>query len=146
EPRQEDFVQAVLTKFQAERRLYKAEYRGLYSAKEETFLADRDRRPDGSFDPVWCEIIELSEENYYFRLKEHQAWLIDYITAHPEFVSPDYRRNEVLGFLKNNTLEDLCITRPAARLTWGIPLPFDAGYVTYVWFDALLNYASVPWA
>src|SRR6185369_5094340 len=48
--------------------------------------------------------------------------------------------------LKNNTLEDLCVTRPAARLTWGIPLPFDPAYVTYVWFDALLNYASVPWA
>ena len=57
--------------------------------------------------------------------KDHQQWLIDYIEANPAFVAPDYRRNEVLGFLKNNTLEDLCITRPAARLNWGIPLPFD---------------------
>ena len=62
----------------------------------------------------------------------------------PSFVQPDYRRNEVLGFLKNSTLEDLCITRPAARLNWGIPLPFDQDFVTYVWFDALVNYISIP--
>ena len=73
----------------------------------------------------------------------HQRWLIDYIEANPEFIAPPYRRNEVLGFLKNNTLEDLCITRPAARLNWGIPLPFDQDFVTYVWFDALVNYTSI---
>lgn len=89
-------------------------------------------------------MVELVEENYYFKLKDQQQWLIDYIEANPEFIAPSYRRNEVLGFLKNNTLEDLCITRPAARLNWGIPVPFDAGYVTYVWFDALVNYISVP--
>ena len=144
EPRHEAFVQAALAKFHAEGRLYKSQYRGFYSAKEETFLTDRDRLPDGKFDPSWGEVTEISEENYYFRLKQDQAWLIDYIETHPQFVAPDYRRNEVLGFLKNNHLEDLCVTRPAARLTWGIPLPFDANYVTYVWFDALLNYASIP--
>ncbi|HWQ90242.1 MAG TPA: class I tRNA ligase family protein, partial [Clostridia bacterium] len=82
--------------------------------------------------------------NYYFRLKDHQQWLIDYIENNPDFVKPDYRRNEVLGFLKNNVLEDLCISRPISRLNWGIPLPFDPEYVTYVWFDALTNYISVP--
>jgi methionyl-tRNA synthetase len=144
EPRHEHVVQAVLSKMNAEGHLYKAEYRGFYSTKEETFLTDRDRRPDGTFDAVWGQVIELSEENYYFRLRPHQAWLIDYLESHPGFVHPEIRRNEVLGFLKNNTLEDLCITRPAARLTWGIPLPFDSKYVTYVWFDALLNYLTVP--
>jgi methionyl-tRNA synthetase len=144
EPRHVAFIQAALAKFHADGRLYKAEYRGFYSAKEETFLTDRDRKPDGTFDAVWGPVVELSEENYYFRLKDQQSWLIDYIESHPTFVAPDYRRNEVLGFLKNNTLEDLCVTRPAERLTWGIPLPFDPNYVTYVWFDALLNYASIP--
>ncbi|MFO1501453.1 MAG: class I tRNA ligase family protein [Verrucomicrobiota bacterium] len=144
ERRHEAFVQAVLAKFLAEGRLYKAEYRGFYSSKEETFLTDRDRLPDGTFDPSWGKVVELAEENYYFKLQQDQPWLIDYIESHPDFVAPDYRRNEVLGFLKNNQLEDLCVTRPAARLTWGIPLPFDQAYVTYVWFDALLNYASVP--
>jgi methionyl-tRNA synthetase len=77
-------------------------------------------------------------------LRDHQQWLIDHLEANPSFVQPDYRRNEVLGFLKNSTLEDLCISRPTARLNWGIPLPFDQDFVTYVWFDALVNYISIP--
>src|SRR2546422_788234 len=117
---------------------------GFYSVREESFLPDRDRRSDGTFDPSLGEVIELAEENYYFRLKEHQPWLIDHIETHPDFIGPNYRRNEVLGLLRNNTLEDLCITRPASRLSWGIPVPFDPGYVTYVWFDALVNYVSIP--
>jgi methionyl-tRNA synthetase len=89
-------------------------------------------------------VIRLKEDNYYFKLKPHQQWLIDYIEAQPDFIQPTYRRNEVIGFLKNKTLEELCITRPAARLNWGIPLPFDSAFVTYVWFDALVNYISIP--
>ncbi len=107
-------------------------------------MTDKDRLPDGTFDPVYGEVIELEESNYWFKLRDHQQWLIDYLEANPSFVQPDYRRNEVLGFLKNNTLEDLCISRPAARLNWGIPLPFDKDFVTYVWFDALVNYISIP--
>ncbi|HTD65535.1 MAG TPA: methionine--tRNA ligase [Candidatus Limnocylindria bacterium] len=143
-PRHKQVVQALLSKLHAEGHFYKAEYAGYFSVKEESFLTEKDRRPDGTFDPSWGEVIRLKEENYYFKLKEHQPWLIDYIEKNPEFVQPSYRRNEVLGFLKNNSLEDLCITRPAARLNWGIPLPFDTNYVTYVWFDALTNYISVP--
>jgi methionyl-tRNA synthetase len=143
EPRHKKVVQAILSKLQAAGHFYKELYVGFYSTKEETFLTDKDRRPDGTFDPSWGEVVNLKEENYFFRLKEHQQWLIDYIEAHPSFVSPDYRRNEVLGFLKNNVLEDLCISRPASRLNWGIPLPFDSQYVTFVWFDALVNYISV---
>ena len=124
--------------------IYKKIYSGFYSTREETFLTEKDRRPDGTFDPSYGEVIELKEENYFFKLKEHQQWLIDYLAANPSFVQPDHRRNEVLGFLKNNELEDLCISRPAARLNWGIPLPFDKDFVTYVWFDALVNYISIP--
>ncbi len=144
QPRHQETVQAVLSRLHAEGHFYKAAYTGFYSAKEETFLTEKDRLPDGTFDSAYGEVIELQEENYYFKLKNHQAWLIDYIERNPSFVSPAYRRNEVLGFLKNNTLEDLCISRPANRLNWGIPLPFDTNYVTYVWFDALTNYISVP--
>ncbi len=144
ESRHKQTVQAILAKLHAAGHFYQSEYRGFYSQKEETFLTEKDRQPDGKFDPSYGEVVELVENNYYFKLKDHQQWLIDYIEAYPEFIQPDYRRNEVLGFLKNNTLEDLCITRPAARLNWGIPLPFDPAYVTYVWFDALVNYISVP--
>ena len=144
EPRHKETVQAILAKLHAAGHFYQAEYRGFYSAKEETFLTDKDRLPDGTFDPVYGEVVELVEQNYYFKLKDQQQWLIDYLHAHPEFIQPDYRRNEILGFLKHNTLEDLCISRPAARLNWGIPLPFDPAFVTYVWFDALVNYVTVP--
>jgi methionyl-tRNA synthetase len=144
DPRHKTVVQAILGRLQASQHFYKAEYRGFYSSKEETFLTDRDRLPNGTFDPYYGEVTELTEENYYFKLQPHQQWLIEYIETHPDFIYPDYRRNEVLGFLKNNTLADLCITRPAARLSWGIPLPFDPSFVTYVWFDALVNYISIP--
>lgn len=144
ELRHKQVVQAILSRLQAGGHFYKALYKGWYSTKEETFLTDKDRLPDGTFDPVYGDVIELSEENYYFKLRDHQQWLIDYIQNNPDFIQPPHRRNEVLGFLKNNTLEDLCTTRPMARLNWGIPVPFDATYVTYVWFDALVNYISVP--
>ena len=143
EPRHKEFVQATLSKLNDAGQFYKAGYTGFYSAKEETFLTEKDRLPDGKFDASYGDVVELKEDNYYFKLGAHQQWLIDYIEANPDFIAPSYRRNEVLGFLKNNTLEDLCISRPLARLNWGIPLPFDKEFVTYVWFDALVNYISV---
>ncbi len=137
-------VQAILTKLQNEGHFYRAEYRGFYSTRQETFLTEKDRLPDGTFDAIYGDVTELVEDNYYFNLRDHQKWLIEYIENNPDFIAPNYRRNEVLGFLKNNELENLCITRPISRLGWGIPLPFNPGYVTYVWFDALVNYISVP--
>ena len=144
EPRHKEVVQAILTKLHLAGHFYKAQYRGFYSLKEETFLTDKDRRPDGTFDPAYGEVTELVEDNYYFKLRAEQRWLIDHLESNPDFVQPASRRNEVLGFLKNHELEDLCITRPLARLNWGVPLPFDSHFVTYVWFDALVNYISVP--
>jgi methionyl-tRNA synthetase len=144
QPRHKAVVQAILARLFAEGHFYQAAYEGFYSTKEETFLTEKDRNPDGTFSPQWGEVVCIKENNYYFKLKDHQRWLIDYIEQHPTFVAPDHRRNEVLGFLKNEVLEDLCISRPVNRLNWGIPLPFDANYVTYVWFDALTNYLSVP--
>jgi len=144
ESRHKRFVRAILSKLHAEGHFYRATYKGFYSLKEETFLTEKDRRPDGTFDPVWGEVVELSEDNYYFRLGAHQNWLVKHIEENPDFVQPDYRRNEVLGFLRSEPLQDLCITRPIKRLNWGIPLPFDEEFVTYVWFDALSNYVTVP--
>jgi methionyl-tRNA synthetase len=146
QPRHKDYVQATLSKLHEAGHFYKASYTGFYSTKEETFLTEKDRLADGKFDASYGEVAELKEDNYYFKMGVHQPWLIAYIEANPDFISPTYRRNEVLGFLKNNTLEDLCISRPASRLNWGIPLPFDPEFVTYVWFDALVNYASIAFA
>jgi methionyl-tRNA synthetase len=144
EERHRQVVRAFLDKLHGAGHFYRAEYRGFYSASQESFLTEKDRRPDGTFDPFYGQVVELVEENYYFRLREHQTWLLDYIRDHPEFIQPVQRRNEILGFLQTQTLEDLCSTRPSSRLNWGIPVPFDPAYVTYVWFDALTNYISVP--
>jgi methionyl-tRNA synthetase len=137
-------VQAILMKLHRAGHFRLGVYEGWYSAKEETFLTDKDRLPDGTFPANYGEVTPLSEKNYFFPLKPHQAWLIDHIERNPDFILPEYRRNEVLGFLRSQELEDLCISRPRARLEWGIPLPFDPEFVTYVWFDALTNYVTSP--
>jgi methionyl-tRNA synthetase len=144
EPRHKAVVSALLSKLHAQGDLYKAEYRGWYSWRQETFLTDKDRNADGTWDPLYGEVTEIVEDNWYFKLGQYQQWLIEHIEANPSFVQPDYRRNEVLGFLKKEKLENLCISRPKARLNWGIPMPFDEEYVNYVWFDALTNYISAP--
>lgn len=142
--RHREVVQAVLNRLHAEGHFYKEAYDGWYSVKEETFLTDKDRNPDGTWDARWGNVVQLQEANWYFRMGRHQQWLLEFIEANPAFVQPETRRNEILGFLRSEKLGDLCISRPRARLGWGIPLPFDPDYVSYVWFDALLNYYSVP--
>lgn len=144
QPRHQRVVKSLLRKLHDQGDIYKAPYEGWYSARQESFLTVKERNEDGTWDPIYGEVVSLVEENWYFRMSRHQEWLIQYIESHPEFILPDYRRNEVLGFLKSVTLEDLCISRPKSRLSWGIPIPFDTEYVNYVWFDALTNYFSVP--
>ncbi len=144
EARHQHVVTAFLNRLYADGQFYQAEYEGWYSVKEETFLTDKDRNPDGTWDPHWGEVIRLKERNWYFKMAVHQDWLIQFIETHPGFIQPVTRRNEILGFLRSHPLDDLCISRPRARLNWGIPLPFDPDYVNYVWFDALTNYLTVP--
>lgn len=142
--RHKQVVEAFLNKLHAAGHFYKETYDGWYSVKEETFLTEKDRNPDGSWDAKWGQVTQLQESNWYFRMGQHQDWLIAHLEANPGFVQPESRRNEILGFLRSQKLEDLCISRPKSRLSWGIPLPFDPEYVNYVWFDALTNYFSVP--
>ena len=120
--------------------IYFGEYGGHYCFGCERFYTEKEledgRCPDHQKEPTF-----IKEENYFFRMGKYQEWLIDYIHGNPDFIRPERYKNEVLAFLKDS-LEDLCISRPRARLTWGIPLPFDDQFVTYVWFDALINYIS----
>jgi methionyl-tRNA synthetase len=141
EERHKQVVRRVLQQLFDQGEIYKAEYRGFYSTRQEQFLQEKDRNPDGSWPEIFGEVTEITESNYFFKLASYQNWLIEYLTAHEGFVFPHYRQKQVLEFLKE-PLNDLCISRPRERLEWGIPLPFDEGYVTYVWFDALLNYYS----
>ncbi len=139
EPRHKTVVRALLQKLFDQGEIYRAEYRGFYSTRQEQFLQDKDRHPDGSWPEIYGEVTEITESNYFFRLSKYQAWLVGFLKENEHFVFPRHRQQQVIEFLAE-PLNDLCISRPKERLEWGIPLPFDEGYVTYVWFDALVNY------
>ncbi len=125
--------------------IYKAKLAGYYSVRQEQFLTDKERGPDGEFGPEWGQVEFREEENYYFRLLEHKQWLLDLIDRRSQagqpIVIPAFRVAELRNALEKLS-GDLCISRPKARLDWGIPFPFDSEFVTYVWFDALVNYIS----
>lgn len=87
------------------------------------------------------EVVFLEEENYLFRLAEHRDWLLNLLDQRPHLIQPDFRRAELRNAVEKLS-GDLTISRPKSRLTWGIEFPFDADFVTYVWFDALVNYIS----
>jgi methionyl-tRNA synthetase len=135
-------VQGILQDLHDRGEIYKDSYQGWYCVPDERFWTEKDLE-EGACPDCKRPVTKITEENYFFRMSKHQQWLIDYIGANPDFVQPPSRRNEILGFLKQ-TLGDLCISRPKERLSWGVEVPFDTGYVTYVWFDALTNYISVP--
>ncbi len=133
-------VQKILQDVYDKGDIYFDKYTGLYCTGCERFLTEKElvggKCPDHLTVPD-----EITEENYFFRMSKYQQELLDHINANPEFITPERYRNEVLSFL-SEPLEDLCISRPTSRLTWGIPLPFDDKFVTYVWFDALINYLT----
>jgi methionyl-tRNA synthetase len=136
----EHTVEEILTRVYDRGDIYFSEYEGKYCVGCERFYTDTELKDDRC--PIHLtELKIIREENYFFRMSRYQEWLIDYINEHPTFIRPERYRNEVLAFLRE-PLEDLCISRPKRRLSWGIPLPFDNNYVTYVWFDALINYVS----
>ena len=136
----QDTVKLILNKVNEKGDIYFSDYSGLYCFGCERFYTEREL-VDGKCPDHQVEPTRVSESNYFFRMSKYQDWLMDHIHKHPDFIRPERYKNEVLAFLKE-PLEDLCISRPKSRLSWGIPLPFDENYVTYVWFDALINYAS----
>lgn len=144
-PEHKAYVQECLQKLWDKGEIYSKEYEGWYSVGEERFFTE-DELDENKCDPISHRPVEwLKEKNYFFKMGSYQQKLIDFLESHKDWIVPDYRWNEIRGFLKQ-PLNDLCISRPKARLSWGIPLPFDTDYVTYVWFDALLNYVSASTA
>ncbi len=133
-------VKTILSKIYDSGDIYFSSYEGLYCFGCERFYQEREltdgKCPDHGVAPT-----VIKESNYFFRMSKYQEWLINHIKTNPDFIRPAQYKNELLSFLKE-PLEDLCISRPKSRLTWGITLPFDPDFVTYVWFDALVNYVS----
>jgi methionyl-tRNA synthetase len=134
-------VQDVLQNFFERGEIEKRSYSGWYCIPDERFWTEKDL-VDGNCPDCGRAVEHIQEENYFFLMSKYQERLIECVRQNSEYILPETRKNEVLGFLENNRLGDLCISRPKNRLSWGIPLPFDGNFVTYVWFDALLNYYS----
>jgi len=140
ENRHKKVVQKALQILFDKKDIYKESYEGWYCLSDERFWMEKDLK-EGNCPDCGRKVEYIKEWNYFFRMGKYQDWLIQYIKDNPRFIMPESRRNEVLGFL-GRPLGDLCISRPKERLSWGISLPFDENYVTYVWFDALVNYIS----
>ncbi len=137
----QEVVQRYLQQLSDNKLIYKADYTGWYCTFDERFWTEKDVI-DGLCPDCKRPIERLSEHNYFFKMGQYQDRLIDHVEKNESFIRPESRRNEVLGFLQTQKLGDLSISRPKSRLSWGIELPFDKDYVTYVWFDALVNYVS----
>jgi methionyl-tRNA synthetase len=139
EPRHKAGVSALSTRIYDAGDIYEGVYEGWYCVGCEAFKQEKDL-VDGrcplhpTTEPQW-----LTEKNHFFRLSRYRDRLVAHLEAHPEFLQPDVRRNEIMRLLEGG-LDDISVSR--AGQAWGIPLPFDSGSVAYVWFDALINYAS----
>jgi len=138
DPQHYDTVQRFLQRVYDNGDIYRGSYQGWYNIRSEMFISPEEVDQE---EVAAGRIVEMEEEDWFFRLSKYQDWLVEHIKTHPEFIVPASRRNEVLGMLRD-PLQDLCISRPRKRLSWGIPLPFDNDFVTYVWFDALINYIT----
>ena len=149
QPRHERAVQHFWEVLKEKGYIYKGSYEGWYCVPDETYFTETDVRhanegtdadPEHPLCPDCHRPLErISEESWFFKLSAFQQPLLDFYAAHPDFIQPETRRNEVISFVEGG-LKDLSVTR--TTFDWGIPLPFDEKHVTYVWFDALINYLT----
>jgi methionyl-tRNA synthetase len=140
EPRHQVIVQKILQALWDAGEIYLGRYGGEYCYGCERFYTEKEI-VDGNCPDHQTPLTYIEEDNYFFKMSTYQGWLLDTLERQPDLIRPERYRNEILGFLRE-PLQDLSISRPRTRLEWGIPLPFDDKYVTYVWFDALINYVS----
>ena len=150
QPRHVKAVQSILTKLHAEGKLARAAYQGWYCTPDETFWTEGELGfTTGSRGAPMCPTCQrplepAKEDGWYLKLREAQAWLKGFVNAHPTFIQPQSRSNELRSLLEQPLPEYLCMTRPRSRVNWGIEVPFSKDHVVYVWIDALLNYITVP--
>ncbi|VVM06155.1 methionyl-tRNA synthetase [Methylacidimicrobium cyclopophantes] len=140
DPLHKEAVRRSLEELRRKELLRFEEHEGFYSLRQEQFVTEKER-VDGRWPEIFGEVVPMREPNYFFLLSRFGERIRREIEARPDWIIPEFRRNELLAALRR-PLQELCISRPRSRLAWGIPLPFDEEYVTYVWFDALLNYVS----
>jgi len=138
-------VQAFLQRLWDRGQIYESTYSGWYCFPDERFWTAKDLGPDNTCPDCGRPTQHLEEKNYFFKMSAYQEALISHIEENPDWIVPEMRRNEILGFLQK-PLEDLSISRPKSRVGWGITLPFDQEHVAYVWVDALINYLTASGA
>ena len=141
EQRHKEVVKGILLKLYEKGDIYKKEYEGYYCTPCEIFLTETELQNSCACPQCGRDVNYISETNYFFRMSHYAQWLIEYIKSNEDFILPKHKARETLGFLEKG-LNDLCISRPKERVSWGIEIPFDPDFVTYVWFDALTNYIS----
>lgn len=138
-------VTAFLQRLWDREQIYEGTYSGWYCVSDERYWTEKDVGDDRRCQICGREVVHVEEKNYFFRMGEYQEALVRHIEENPEWIVPDIRRNEILGFLRQ-PLGDLSISRPKSRVSWGIDLPFDSEHVAYVWVDALINYLTASGA
>jgi methionyl-tRNA synthetase len=138
-------VQAFLQRLWDRDQIYEDTYAGWYCVHEERYWTEKDLGPDNGCPDCGRPTQHVEEKNYFFRMGSYQEELKTHIEENPEWITPEVRRNEILGFLQQ-PLGDLSISRPKTRLRWGVTLPFDDEHVAYVWVDALINYLTASGA
>ena len=132
-------VQKIFKKLYEQGDIYKGHYEGLYCTPCESFFTE-SQLVDGKCPDCGREVQPAKEEAYFLKLSKYADRLIDYINAHPEFIQPESRKNEMMNNFLLPGLQDLCVSRTSFK--WGIPVDFDEGHVVYVWLDALTNYIT----
>jgi methionyl-tRNA synthetase len=139
EPRHKEKVAKIFTHFYEQGDIYKDKYEGWYCTPCEAYWTER-QLADGNCPDCGREVELIAEEAYFFRMSKYAQRLLDHIEAHPEFIQPPSRKNEMVNNFLKPGLEDLCVSRTS--FNWGIPVPFDREHIIYVWLDALSNYIT----
>lgn len=138
-------VQEVERRLKDKGMLTQKPYRGLYCVGCEQFKKKTDLDEQGRCVDHLTVPEEMDEVNWFFKIEPYREWLVGYIESHPDWIQPEQFKNDVLDMLRA-PLEDMCISRPKSRVKLGVEMPFDPNYVTYVWFDALINYiTNIKW-
>ena len=145
EPEHIAVVRAFLTRLWERGEIYEGTYSGWYCVSDERYWTEKDVGDDKKCQICGKPVTHVEEKNYFFKMSAYQDALIRHIEENPDWIVPDIRRNEILGFLRK-PLGDLSISRPKTRVSWGISLPFDEEHVAYVWVDALINYLTASGA
>ncbi len=145
ETEHKEVVTAFLQRLWDRDRIYEGTYSGWYCVSDERYWTEKDIGADRTCQICGRSVTYVEEKNYFFKMGEYQDRLVAHIEANPEWIVPEMRRNEILGFLRQ-PLGDLSISRPKSRVSWGIELPFDSDHVAYVWVDALINYLTASGA